>query len=172
MDFLSLARERYSVRKFSDRPIEKEKLERILEAGRLAPTACNKQPQRVLVIAGEESVARMRKCTGSHYNAPAGLLVCYNKTECWVRDYDGKPSGEIDASIVATHMMLEAAELGIGTTWVMHFIPEAVRCEFELPDDIEPVALLVMGYPADDASPSPMHEQSRSNEELVVYDRF
>lgn len=172
MDFLKLAEQRYSVRKFSDRPLEPEKIERILEAGRLAPTACNKQPQRVLVINGEQSAAKMRMCTGSHFNAPAGLLVCYDRDECWVRDYDGKPSGDIDASIVATHMMLEAAELGIGTTWVMHFIPEAVRCEFALPENIEPVALLVMGYPADDAVPSPMHAKSRTNEELVVYDRF
>ncbi len=172
MDFLKLATDRYSVRKFSDRPIEREKLERILEAGRVAPTACNKQPQRVVVIDSPSSVAKMRMCTGSHFGAPAGLLVCYDKTECWVRDYDGKPSGEVDASIVATHMMLEAAELGIGTTWVMHFIPEAVRCEFELLDNIEPVALLVMGYPADDVSPSPMHAKYRPNEELVVYDHF
>lgn len=172
MDFLKLAKERYSVRKFTDRPVEPEKIAAILRAGHLAPTACNRQPQRVLVIESAEGIERLKKCTGSHFNAPAALLVCYDKTECWVRDYDGKPSGDIDASIVADHMMLAAASLGVGTTWVMHFIPEAVRCEFALPDTVEPVALLVMGYPAEDAAPSPMHETYRPEEELVFYNRF
>lgn len=172
MTFLELAKERYSVRSFEDRPVAPEHLEKILEAGRLAPTACNRQPQRVLVINSEEGIERLRKCTGSHFNAPAALLVCYDKEECWTREYDGKRSGEIDAGIAATHMMLEAAELGVGTTWVMHFIPEAVRCEFELPDRIEPVALLVMGYPSADCRPSPMHEKSKPVESLIVYNKF
>lgn len=167
-----MAKERYSVRKFANRPVEREQIEKILRAGHLAPTACNNQPQRVLVIDSEKGIRKLRMCTGSHFNAPAALLVCYEKSECWVREYDGKDSGDIDASIVATHMMLEAASLGIGTTWVMHFIPEAVRCEFALPDTVEPVALLVMGYPAEDATPSPLHEKFRPQEELVVYNRF
>lgn len=169
MDFLELAEKRYSVRKFEDRPVDPEQIDKILQAGHLAPTACNRQPQRILVVNSEEAVKKLRKCTECHFNAPAAMLVCYDKSECWVRNRDGKNSGEIDASIVATHMMLEAAELGIGTTWVMNFIPEAVRCEFELPDNIEPVALLVMGYPAEDVKPSPMHAKSRPAEELVVY---
>lgn len=169
MDFLTLAEERYSVRAFQDRPVEREQLEKILRAGQLAPTACNNQPQRVLAVDSKEGLERLRRCTECHFNAPAALLVCYDKDECWVRSYDGRPSGEVDASIVATHMMLEAAALGIGSTWVMHFIPEAVRCEFELPDRVEPVALLVMGYPAPDAAPSPRHAASRPLEELVRY---
>ena len=100
------------------------------------------------------------------------MLICYNKNECWTRKYDGKTCGVADACIVTTHMMLEAEELGIGTTWVMHFDPEAMRCEFEIPDNIEPVALLVMGYPAEDAEPSPLHTEFRPMEELVVYDKF
>lgn len=172
MDFLELAEKRYSVRKFEDRPVDPEQIDKILRAGQLAPTACNCQPQRILVVNSGEAVKKLRKCTGCHFNAPVAMLVCYDKSECWVRNRDGKNSGEIDASIVATHMMLEAAELGIGTTWVMAFIPEAVKCEFELPDNIEPVALLVMGYPAEDVKPSPMHAKSRPAEELVVYNKF
>ena len=114
----------------------------------------------------------MRKCTKCHFGAPAALLVCYDKNECWKRSYDGKTSGEIDASIVTTHMMLEAASLGVGTTWVMYFMPDAIREEFEIPDPIEPVALLVMGYPAPDAKPNPGHTQFRPMEELVFYNRF
>lgn len=76
---------------------------------------------------------------------------------CWTRDIDGKSSGDIDASIVDTHMMLEAWELGIGSTWIMHFITEAVISEFNLPDNVVPVCILVMGYPAHDAVPSAQH---------------
>lgn len=171
-DFLTLAERRYSVRKFKNEPLPQNRIDKILRAGMLAPTGCNYQPQRILVINSEESIQRLRKCTKCHFDAPAAMLICYNKDECWVRKYDEKTSGEIDASIVTTHMMLEAETLGIGTTWVMHFIPEAVRCEFEIPDNIEPVALLVMGYPADDAEPLHLHSEFRPIEELVVYDKF
>ncbi|MDE5860511.1 MAG: nitroreductase family protein [Oscillospiraceae bacterium] len=171
-DFLKLAEKRYSVRKFTDKPLEQSKIDKILQAGMLAPTACNNQPQRILVINSEDGIKKLRKCTECHFNAPAAMLVCYNKKECWIRGYDEKSSGDTDASIVAVHMMLEAEALGIGTTWVMHFIPEAVRCEFKIPDDIEPVALLVMGYPASDSVPSPLHTKYRPTEELVVYNTF
>ena len=115
-DFLTLAANRFSVRRFDARPVEPEALSRILRAGQLAPTACNRQPQRILILQSEDSLARLRRCTVCHFNAPVALIVCYDKTECWTREFDGKPSGDIDASIVTTHMMLEAAELGVGTT--------------------------------------------------------
>ncbi len=172
MDFLELARNRYSVRSFSDALIARHELELILRAGQLAPTACNRQPQRVLVIDGAAALAKLRRCTECHFNAPAALLVCCDTNACWTRRYDGKSSGDIDASIVATHMMLEAAQLGIGTTWVMYFDPEAIRREFALPAGVEPVALLVMGYPAADAQPSPMHAQTLPLDRLVAHDSF
>lgn len=171
-DFLKLAERRYSVRRFKDKPLEQDIVDRLLRAAMAAPTGCNYQAWRILVINSEESVQKLRKCTKCHFDAPTAMLVCYSKNECWVRKYDGKTSGVSDACIAATHVMLEAEELGAGTTWVMHFIPEAVRCEFEIPEDIEPVALPVMGYPAEDAEPSPLHGQFRPIEELVVYDKF
>ena len=171
-DFLQLAQERYSVRKFQPRPLERDALDKILLAGRAAPTACNLQPQRILVLQSGEAMEKLRKCTECHFGAPTALLVCYDKTECWKRKYDGKSSGEIDASIAATHMMLEAASLGVGCTWVMYFIPEAVREEFQIPQHIEPVALLVLGYPAEDARPYPGHTQFRPLEDLVAEDHF
>ena len=112
MDFLNLAAQRYSVRKFTDKPVGREVLDQILKAGYLAPTACNLQPQRILVINQQESLEKLRRCTPCHFDAPAALLVCYEKDACWKRKYDGKDSGDIDASIVTTHMMLEAQELG------------------------------------------------------------
>lgn len=169
MDFLELAESRFSVREFSDKKVEREVVEKILQAGRVAPTACNKQPQRLFVIESEEALERFRKCTRSHYHAPLAILVCFDKNECWKRDYDGKASGETDAAIVCTHMMLEAANLGIGSTWVMHYIPEAVRTEFSLPDNLESTALLVMGYPKDGATPSQMHFNKKPVSDTVKF---
>lgn len=170
--FLKLAAGRYSVRKFQDKPVRQEDLDKILKAGYLAPTACNRQPQRILVINSKEELSKLCKCTECHFSAPAALLVCYDRDDCWQRRYDGKKSGEIDAAIVATHMMLEAASLGVGTTWVMYFIPEAFKEEFGIPEHIEPAALLVMGYPAEDAKPAPGHSEFKPMNELVFYGGF
>ncbi len=172
MDFLQLAETRYSVRSFRSEKIPRETLERILKAGHLAPTACNLQPQRILVLDGEAQLNKLKTCTKCHFDAPAAMLVCYHRTECWVRRYDGKPSGEVDASIVTTHLMLAAADLGVGSVWVMHFDPQAMREAFEIPEELEPVALLVLGYPAPDAAPNPRHTEYRDEKELVFYNKF
>ena len=169
MPFLDLAKARYSVRSFKPEPVAQEAIDRILEAGNAAPTACNKQPQKIIVVNSEEGLALLRKCTECHFNAPLAFIVCHDKSLCWNRHYDGKSSGDIDASIVATHMMLEAAELGVGSTWVMYFIPEAVRTEFELDENVEPTAILVMGYPSDDAKPSVTHSSKKDISETAEY---
>lgn len=167
MDFIKLAEERFSVRKFSDRQVEQEKLDVILRAGQVAPTACNNQPQRVYVLQSHEALEKLQKCKMSHFGETLAILICVDTKACWKREYDGKTSGDIDAAIVTTHMMLAAQELGIGSTWVMHFIPEAIRAEFEIPDHEEPVSLLVMGYAAADAKPSVLHTQKKSLKETV-----
>ena len=172
MDFLKLASERFSVRKFSDNPLEKDVIEKILKAGHVAPTGCNFQPQRILVINSEESLETLKDCTRCHFDAPCAMLVCYNKDECWTRPYDSNQSGIVDASIVTTHMMLMAWELGVGSTWVMHFNPFRMREAFGIPEDIEPVALLVMGYPADDVQPNERHTLFRPEDEVVSYNKF
>ncbi len=169
MEFLQLAKERYSVRKFLEKPVESEKLQRILKAGYLAPTACNKQPQKIYVLNSASALEKLKRCTDCHFYAPAALLICYDRNLSWKRDCDGKDSGEIDAAIVNTHMMLEAAELGIGSTWVMWFDPQAAIREFKLPEHIIPVAFLVMGYPAENAHPAKLHEQYRATDEMVKY---
>ncbi len=172
MDFLTLAAERYSVRKFKDEQIGQESIDKILKAAQLAPTACNFQPQSVLVINNAESLGKLKNCTKWHFDCTLAMLVCYNKDVCWTRRYDNTQSGVVDASIVTTHMMLEATELGIGSTWVMSFDPAVMRTEFEIPGNIEPVALLVMGYPADDAEPNKLHTQYKPLEELISYNKF
>lgn len=169
MDFLKLAEERYSVRKFTKEPLGKDITDKIIKAGHLAPTACNYQPQRIMVINSPEGLEKLKNCTRCHFDAPCAMLVCYNKEECWVRKYDGENSGFVDASIVTTHMMLEATQLGIGTTWVMHFNPEKMIEAFSIPENIVPVALLVMGHPAEDAAPIDMHTTYKNIEDIVTY---
>ena len=172
MEFSILAKERYSVRNFQNRPLPREIIDDLLQFGHLAPTGCNTQPQRILVIQSEAGLQKLKDCTRCHFNAPAALLVCYHKGECWTRKYDGAQSGVVDASIVATHMMLRAADLGIGCTWVMHFDPAAMRATFAIPDEIEPVALLTLGYPAEDAAPLALHSTFRPLAQTVVEETF
>ena len=167
-DFMVLAEERFSVRSFTDEPVLPDTLGRILRAGNLAPTACNLQPQRIYVLEKEESLQKLKRCTPCHFNAPLAILVCANMDECWVRPFDGQLSGWVDATIVATHMMLQAAAEGIGCTWVMHFDPEAAAEEFQIAENTIPVALLIMGYPAADAIPAPGHLYKRPIQETVI----
>ena len=157
--FLELSKARYSVRSFKPEPVELYKLMQVLEAGRFAPTACNNQPQRIKIITDPADLAKVDECTPCRFNAPAVLLVCYDKTVCWERKFDGANSGDVDASIVTTHLMLAAHEIGLGTCWVMYFDPAKTVELFVLPDNIVPVAMLPIGWPADDAAPADKHEQ-------------
>ena len=168
MDLLQLMKDRYSVRTFSDRPVEEEKIEAILEAGRLAPTACNFQPQKVLVLQSRDSLERWQKCTTCHFNEQLVLIVCYDKEKSWKRKYDGEDSGFVDGSIVTTQMMLEAQELGIGSTWIMYFVPETVCEEFSLPANLVPVSALAMGYASEKAHPSHLHADRKELAETVI----
>lgn len=166
--FLELCQNRYSVRKFSDRQVEDEKIEKILMAGQVAPTACNYQPIKIYTLKSKEAIEKLQKCKVSHFGETLAFLVCYDKDTCWTRGYDGKSSGDVDASIVATHMMLEAWEQGIGSTWMMHFIPEAITTEFSIPDNLVPVCLLVMGYADEGCEPNPLHFKNKPLSEISV----
>ncbi|MCL2150074.1 MAG: nitroreductase family protein [Dehalococcoidia bacterium] len=158
--FFELAQKRYSVRSFKPQPIEPDKLSKILEAGRIAPTACNNQPQRIKVITAPVDLAKVDECTPCRFNATTVLLVCYDKTVCWERKFDGATSGDVDAAIVATHLVLAAQEAGLGTCWVMYFDPTKTRELFALSENIVPVAFLPIGYPAEDAAPTERHDQN------------
>ena len=166
-DFIKLARDRYSVRSFSDKKIGQDKVDLILKAAQVAPTARNFQPQRLLVLQSQEALEKWRRCTVCHFNEQLVILVCYNSEESSKRSYDGQDSGFIDGSIIMTHMMMESWDLGIGSTWVMNFDPEAVRREFALEPNLVPVSALTMGYAADDACPNPRHSQRKPLEETV-----
>lgn len=172
MEFEKLIQNRYSVRSFKPEHLPQEIIDKILEAGHKAPTGCNYQPQRILVLNTDESIARLRRCTKCHFSAPTAMLICHNTAESWVRKYDGALSSPVDAVIVTTHMMLAAHNLGVGSCWVMHFDPAAMRETFRIPEGVEPAALLVMGYPAKDAKPLDLHFKTRPIEEVVIYETF
>lgn len=169
MSFLELAKKRCSIRKFKKDKVEKEKIDQILEAGRLAPTAVNKQPQRIVVIDNLQVAEKLKEVTPYTFSAPIFIVVCYDKTACWVRPYDEHLSGEVDASIAATHMMLMIKEIGLDTTWVGHFEPDKLAKLLELGENMVPVALFPVGYAAEDAKPSHLHEKRLPIEELVRY---
>lgn len=170
MEFLELAKKRYSCRSFLEKKVEKEKIEKILEAGRVAPTAVNYQPQRIIVLQEKEQLEKLSNCTIYGWNAPVILVVCYDKNISWKRKYDGKDEGIVDASIVTTHMMLEIADLGLGTTWIGSFDPEKVKETYKIPENYEVVALLPIGYPTEDAKPAAMHEKRNTLEEITFWD--
>lgn len=159
MSFFNLVKARYSVRNFAGKAVEDEKLTQILEAGRLAPTAMNEQPQRIFLLKSQEALAKVCSITRMTYNAPVVLLICYDKNVSWKAhqfgdDYD---AGEMNACIVTTIMMLQAAELGVGSLWIRGYCTRDVSDIFDLPENIVPVCMLALGYPAEGSHPSPMH---------------
>ena len=167
MDFEKLSAERYSLRKFSSRDVEPEKLAVILEAARNAPTAHNDQPQRVFVLKSPEALAKADACMGSHFAPPVILAVAYDPAAAWKREQDGKNHGEIDAAIAATQMMLQAADLGLGTTYIGMFDPEKLLEAFPEMAGLVPIALLDLGYPAEGAHPSRLHTSRMALEDMV-----
>jgi len=169
MTFFELAKARYSVRAFQNRPIEDAVLDRILEAGHVAPTACNNQPQRIYVAKSEEARKKLAQVCRCTFDAPVILVVCYDRSRDWKNKLQpGYTSGETDAAIVCTHMMLQAHELGVGSCWVGYFNADQVSQALELPEHITVSALLPMGYPAGDAKALPLHDQFRNPEEIVT----
>ena len=162
MTFQELAHARYSVRSFRDMPIEAEKMSLILEAGRVAPTACNFQPQRIYVAKSAESREKLAQVCRCTFGAPVILVVCYDRERDWKNKLmPGYESGETDAAIVCTHMMLQAFELGIGSCWVGYFNANDVAGALNLPENLTVSALLPLGYPAENAAPLPLHSQFR-----------
>lgn len=163
-DFLSLAQKRYAVRSYLPKPVEAEKLERILEAGRVAPTAKNTQPFRFLVVQHPERLKKLSACTNVK-GYPLAIIVCSVASEVWVRPFDGKSKPDTDAAIAATHMLLEATDLGLGSCWLMHFDPAPIREQFRIPEGTEPEYILAIGYPAEDSHPSERHTKRKPLEE-------
>lgn len=168
MNFIEIAKKRYSVRSYKDKPVEEEKLRKILEAAHVAPTAANLQPVRLLVVQSREGLEKIGK-GANLYGAPLAVIVCADCSRAWVRPFDKKQAGDIDASILTDHMMLQATELGLGSVWICYFKPDVIKQEFGLPNELEPVNILAVGYPDEEAADPERHAQTRIPVEELVW---
>ena len=170
MTFTELAKQRYSVRKFSEKPLEQGKLELVLEAANLAPTAKNIQPQRIYVLQSEDALAKLDTLTHCRYGAGTVLLFTYNADEDWKNPLEENVhSGVEDVSIAATHAMLQACELGLSTCWCNYFANSKLEEIFEIPQNEKSVLIMPIGYANESAKSTPMHEQKKPVSDMVKY---
>ena len=169
MGFLELAKRRYSVRAYKPDPVEDGKLQQVLEVARLAPTACNLQPFQFIVIHTKGKEAELRRIYSESWfmQAPIVICVCGIPSQSWVRR-DGKNYCEVDVTIAMDHLILAAADLGLGTCWIGAFNPDAARNILKLPGDVEPIAFTPLGYPDD----QPEYKSRKSLDELVRYEHW
>ena len=167
-DFLELMEERYSVRSYSERPVEDEKIDRILRAGQVAPTGCNRRPQRFFVLKSKEALEKAANVTHYTFHAPLMILIC-SDTDVAVTMEDGQNLGTVDATIAITHMMLEAWEMGVGSCWVRGFNRNDVYREFGLPQHIQPEGFLTLGYPSERSHPSHLHNEMPPIGDMTTY---
>lgn len=172
MDFLSLAKQRCSVRKYKKDAVEKEKLDMLLEAARVAPTAANMQSHRLLIVSSNEGLKKLAKGVNYH-GAPLAIIVCGDHSNVFVRPFDKKDMVSVDATIVADHIVLEAEDLGLSTCWLTYFEPAIIRKEFHIPNNLEPVAIIALGYADTAKSSKDRHLSDRKAvEDFVYYETF
>ena len=169
MEFSEVIKKRYSCKKFDGRKVEKEKLNEILEAGRLAPTAKNLQEQKIYVVESEEGLAKIDSATPCRYGASTVIVVAFDKNNVFVYPGEKRDSGVEDASIVATHMILAAANAGVDSCWVNYFDPEKLAKTLGLPDNEEVLMVMVVGYAAPETKPLDNHNKRKAIEETVKY---
>lgn len=168
MEYQDLIRERYSCRAFDGRPVEEEALERILEAGRVAPTAKNLQEQRVYVVESAEDLAKVDELTRCRYGAGTVLVVAFDAENVFTYPGGERDSGVEDATIVATHMILAAKDAGVESLWVNLINPAEVKAAFGLPQNEEVLCLMPLGYPTEEAHPSSRHADRKPLSETVA----
>lgn len=166
MKFLELAKIRYSVRAYSDRPVEKEKLDYVLECARLAPSATNAQPWKLYVVTDPKVKEGILDSYPREWmkTSPIYIVVCVNDDEAWVRRFDRKNHADVDGSIIAEHICLAAADCGLGSCWICAFDPEKCSKVLNLPDQLRPMAIIPIGYPATDSIPE---KKRKSRDEIV-----
>lgn len=169
MDFDKVIHGRYSCKSYDGRPVAKEQLDAILEAGRLAPTAKNLQEQRVYVMQSAEALAMIDKVTPCRYNAGTALVVAYDKTNVYTYPGGKYSSGAEDAAIVATSMMYAATAVGVDNCWVNCFDPDALAKDMKLPENEEILMILDLGYAAPGTEPKPPHFQRKELDQTVRY---
>ena len=169
MEFREVVKNRYSCKKYDGRKVDKAHLHNILEAGRLAPTAKNLQEQHIYVIESEEALAKIDEATPCRYGASTVLVVAFDKNNVFTYPGGKRDSGIEDASIVATHLMLAAANEGVDSCWLNFFDPEALAVDLGLPENEEILMLLDIGYAAEGAGPLDNHNSRKEQSETVSY---
>lgn len=169
MEFKELVKARYSCKKFSDRQVEQEKIDAILDAGRLAPTAKNLQEQHVYVIQSNEGLAKIDAVSPCRYNAPTVLVVAFDRNNVFTYPGGKRDSGVEDATIVATHMILAAADEGVDSCWVNFLDPDVLAQTLGLPENEEVLMAMDLGYAADGTGPLPNHSSRKDLKETVTY---
>lgn len=169
MEFADVIEKRYSCKNYSARKVEDEKLTAILNAGRVAPTAKNFQEQRIYVVRSEEGLAKIDAATPCRYGAPVCLVVAYDRSNMFTYPGGKHTSGAEDAAIVATHMLLAAANAGVDSCWINFFDPEKLAAELGLPENEEVLMLMDLGYAAEGAGPLANHGLRKPLEETVAY---
>lgn len=170
MKFEELCDARYSLRKFDSRPVEGGKITESAGGRTQSPRPhINLQPQRFFVMQSEEALAKADACTACHFHSPVVIVAAYDPEISWKREEDGKNHGEIDVTLAVSQMMLQAAELGLGTTYVGMFNPEKLLEQFPEMKGLQPTAYLPLGYPAETAHPSRLHADRKPLEELAVF---
>lgn len=168
MNFLELAKKRYSCRELSDKVVPDKLINEIIEAGIVSPTAVNKQPYHLWLVESEEGEANMKAITPFTFGAKKFIIVGYDESIAWVRKYDGRNFADIDASIVATQIMLAIEDAGLATTWVGHFDAPKLKEIYPQMKDYGLIAIFPIGYAADSAMPSKRHFERMSPAEMVT----
>jgi nitroreductase len=169
MEFSTLIRKRHSVRAYKTDAVEETKLQQVLEAARLAPTATNRQAFKFVVIHTKGREEELKRIYNKDWFVRPPLVVCACgiPSENWVRQ-DGKNYNDVDVAIAMDHLILAATDVGLGTCWIGAFDAQAAREVLGLPDGVEPIALTPLGYPADEQEPRTRKDLS----ELVRYERW
>ena len=168
MEFKEVVKNRYSCKKYSARQVEEEKLSAILNAGRLAPTAKNLQEQHIYVLRSAEALAKVDAVTPCRYGAPTVLVVAFDSKNVYTYPGGKRDSGVEDATIVATHMILAAADEGVDSCWVNKLDPEQLAVSLGLPENEEILMVMDLGYAAEGAGPLPNHDRRKALEETVT----
>ena len=168
MNFQELASERYSCRDISSRSVDPALIETIVATASKAPTAVNKQPIRIFRMQSAKAKEAVRNACTSTFGADTFLIVGYSEAEGWVRPYDNRPFADVDAAIVATHIMLQAADLGLATTWIGHFNAPLLKETFPEMSDYELIALFPIGYASESAVPSARHYMRKEPNQIAV----
>lgn len=171
MNLNELIKERYSVRSYEDKKVEREKIVQILEAAQYAPSAVNRQPWQLIVVEEEENHQRFSEIYHRDWfnEAPVYIVICADHSQSWKRAEDGKDHADIDAAIAIDHMTLMATALELGTCWICNFYVEKCSAYFNLPDHIEPVAILSLGYPTAKKAPT---KKRKDLSEIVHWEQF